>query len=142
MVVIRRRLQKKPVVGWLPGVFCALLLGIIALHGLSLHGAGGATEHGLHVAAIQPADGHSTSHAATTVDLTGAVEAPAPAPESDVVAVCAGMLAGAGLAWLLLILRRRADSWLTSGRGWLMPFGFPARVRIGPPDLRFSILRC
>lgn len=94
----------------LPGLLCALVLGIIGMHGLAAHGSAGHAPDTAH-STVMTADHESAHEEDISAHTALAFVMPSSANPAGAMTLCAAMLTCVGVGLLLLLeVRRRAPS--------------------------------
>ena len=108
----------------LPVLLCAVVLGIIGMHGLALHESTAGSSHGVHGTVMDVSGHHAGALASETAQPVPA--SPEPDDHSGVMALCLAMLAGAAFTVLLLLPRRRSPAWFVQSAS--SPLAFSALI--------------
>lgn len=121
-------------------LLCAVVIGIIGMHGLALHASTAGSSHGVHVT-VMDASGHHAG-ALASVAPQPVLATPGPDDHSGMMALCVAMLAGAAFTVLLLFLRRRSRVWFVQSAATPHVFSVPLTLFQRSSVWRFSVIRC
>ena len=144
MLTSNKAIQRQLHFWRLPALLCALVIGIIGMHGLALHGSTAGSSHGVHGAVMDV----SGDHAGTLTSVTTEPDRATPGPDdhSGVMALCMAMFAGAAFTMLLLFPRRRSLLWFVRSASSKLVLSTPLslfqhRLFQGWPVWRFTVVR-
>ena len=121
-------------------LLCAVVIGIIGMHGLAWHASTAGSSHGVHVTVMDLSGHHDGALASDTAQPV--LAAPEPEDHSEVMALCVAMLTGAAFAVLLLLPRRRSPVWFVQSASSPHVFSVPLTLFQRLPVSRFSVIRC